>query len=623
MTLNFQVDEITLAPFKKDLESYSKNRFFLDLTAALSVALLTLPQALAYSVLAGLPLTCGLFASIYSAIFASAFGSSTHLVVGPSNAIAILIQAGTSEILFNFYREAGVAEKEFLAVQILTQLVFLTGLMQILAAVGKLGRLTQFVSHSVIVGYMAGTALAVLVNQLYTFLGIDRTAGLKSLYDSGVYLFFHLQEIHIPTALVGISSLVLLVFLRELDKKIPAAVVSLVYAAIVVYYLDFSTATLGYGIVDPFTTEKIATVDVIRDVGDLSEVLPTLQFPYFNAAIFNELLPISFAVALLSIMESTSVSKSIAASSGQRLSINQEIFGVGIGNMISGFITGMPISGSASRSGINFSLGAQTRFAAIYAGLIVGALIYLFGFFVNRIPLTALAALLLYTTTNIVNRRHLMICLKATGSDAFVFLTTFLACIFLSLDRAFYTGVIISIILYLKKSAVPQLVEYDVDESGELKNCHFSAKDQKEIRIIKVEGELFFGAADIFQTALKTLAEDDTNTKVMVIQLKNARDMDATSCLALNHLYEYMQSSNRHLIACGITQPVWDVLSDSGLVKLIGKENLFIFDERNPHLYMQKALQRAKRLAKQGTPPSKTVCEPHLEEEEEVIAVHS
>jgi len=223
--------------------------------------------------------------------------------------------------------------------------------------------------------------------------------------------------------------------------------------------------------------------------------------------------------------------------------------------------------------------------------------LFSFSFLIMHIPLAALSALLLVTAVTIVHPRQFFLCLKATNSDAMVLWVTLSSCIFLSLDVAFYIGIVISITLYLKKAAMPQLVEYDIDESGELLNCDIAhAQDHKEIRVIKVEGELFFGAADLFQTTLKTIAEDDTSTRVIILQLKNARDIDATVCLALQQLHDYLQGSGRHLIACGMTQQIWDVLSDSGIVEEIGKENLFVFDDRHPHLHMQKAFLRARQL---------------------------
>src|SRR5262249_33875454 len=154
-----------------------------DLLAALSVALLTIPQALGYALLAGLPLSCGIFAAVFSSFIASSFGSSRHLVVGPSNSIAILVQAATSEVLFAYYRHLTGAERDYMAVQILSQLVFLTAFLQFVAAFFKLGRLIQFVSHSVVVGYIAGTAMAIVINQAFAFLGVERMPGNPSFYE--------------------------------------------------------------------------------------------------------------------------------------------------------------------------------------------------------------------------------------------------------------------------------------------------------------------------------------------------------------------------------------------------------------------------------------------------------
>lgn len=598
---NYHVDDISFVTLKKELSGYSWETCRQDLTAGISVALLTVPQAMGYSILAGLPLFCGLLAAIYSSLIAAIFGSSRHLVVGPSTALAILVQTGTAEILFTYYRDLSSVERDAMAVQILTQLTFLVGMIQILAAGCKLGRLTQFVSHSVVVGYMSGLAIAVVINQLFPFLGISRLSGVHSFYERGAYLFTHLNYTHFPTAIIGLGSFVLMVLLKKIDKRIPAAVITFAVAGTIVHMLGWSEFSSEAAMVDPFNDETVQKVALIGDTGAVFDVIPFISLPYFDTGIMNSILPVAFALALLSIMESVSVAKSIAACSGQRLSVNQEIFGIGLGNTVSSLISGMPVSGSPSRSGLNFNYGAQTRLSAIFSAVSVAVFLFSFGELITLIPLASLAALLLYTAVNIVNPKQFFLCLKATSSDAFVLWLTMLSCIFFSLDVAFYIGIAISITLYLKKSAIPQLVEYDIDDHGDLKNIDFSKKhdDHKKIRVIKVEGELFFGAADLFQTTLKAIAEDDTSTRVIMLQLKNARDIDATACLALEQLYDYLKGSGRHLILCGLTWQIWEVLSDSGIVELIGKENLFVFDEKHPHHYMQKALSKAKELAQE------------------------
>lgn len=595
-------DDISLVYFRKDFERYSWHALRSDLMAGLAVSMLTLPQSLAYALVAGLPVSTGLYAAIFSAIVVALFGSSRHLLVGPSNAIAILIQGGISGVLFTYYRNVTGPEREELVLQILTQLMLLVGIIQIVAAFLKLGRLTHFVSHTVIIGYISGVALALVINQLFPLLGMTVPTDVSSLYERSVYILTHLHAMHWPTAVIGITCFLFLIGLKRLDRKLPAGAIMLAIVAISAYFLGYFYNYFEaneYQFLDWRKIEELTQgIYVVGDTrGD--GFIPRLDWPYFNPGIMNNLLPVAFAIALLSVMEASSTAKSIAARSGQHLSTNQEIFGLGLGNFFSAFIGAMPISGSPSRSSLNYESGAQTRLAAVFNCLFVYLMIVAFGFLIRHIPVTTFAALLLVSASNIVNFKQLFLCLKATRSDAFVLILTLLACIFFSLDIAFYIGVAMSITLYLKKAAIPQLVEFTVDEAGILHSIEYSQQHEpRKIRFIKVEGELFFGAADLFQSTLKAITEDDTTTRIIILQLKNARDIDATACLALQQLYDYLKNSGRHLIGCGITHQTWDVLSDSGMVELIGKNNLFIFDERSPHLSVQKAFLRAYDLLK-------------------------
>ena len=483
--------------------------------------------------------------------------------------------------------------------------MLLVGIIQILAALLKLGRLTHFVSHTVTIGYVSGVALALVITQLFPLLGMTVPSDVSSLYERGLYVLTHLNTMHLPTALIGGACFFFLMFLRRIDQRMPAGAIMLGVVAVSAYFLGYlyqyfqlnDYQFLDWNQIDAW----IENIDVVGDTRG-EGFIPTLDWPFFNPGILNNLLPVAFAIALLSVMEATSTTKSIAASSGQHLSINQEIFGLGMGNFFSAFIGAMPLSGSPSRSAINFENGAKSRLAAIFNSLYVFLLIVAFGFLIRHIPIAAFASLLIASAGNIVNFKQLFLCLKATRSDAFVLVLTLLACLFLSLDIAFYIGVAMSITLYLKKAAIPQLVEFTVDDSGILHRVDSHvAQEPRKIRFIKVEGELFFGAADLFQNTLKSITEDDTTTRVIILQLKNARDIDATACLALQQLHGYLKNSGRHLIGCGITHQIWDVLSDSGMIEIIGKSNLFIFDERNPNLFVQKAFLRAYDLLKTET----------------------
>ena len=585
-------DEVSLSHLKKEFKGYSFHAFKSDLLAGLNVSLLTVPQALAYAFLAGLPVACGLFATIYASIIAAIFGSSRHLIVGSSN---------STEILFTYYRDVSAAEKQLLSLQILSQMMLVVGIIQIAAAFFKLGRLTQFVSHTVIVGYVVGVALALVINQIFPLLGIAMPFHLSSLYERAFYIVSHLSSAHWITASIGLSCLVVLLMMRRVDSKFPAGAIMLAGVAAIAYTLN---TLFNYFVVHDYhflDWQSIESwVKEIALVGHTSseELVPTLDWASFNPAIMNHILPVAFAIALLSVIEATSASKATAANSGQRLSMNQEIFGIGIANFFAAFIGSMPVSGSPTRTMMSYECGAKTRLAAIFNSLFALLFLLVFGFLIKHIPLAAFAALLIVSAGNIVHPGQLLTCFKATRSDSLVLSLTIAGCIFFSLDIAFYIGVILSITLYLKKSAVPELVEFSVDSSGVITGP-LAKQEPSAIRFIKVQGELFFGAADLFQAMLKSIAEDDTTTKVIILQMKNARDIDATACLALQHLFEYLKASDKVLIACGIPHQIWETLCDSGVAKLMGKQNLFVFDEHQPYLSIKKALIRATEIVGQ------------------------
>jgi len=586
MASNDYFEDISFFPGKKELLGYSFDSLSRDLMASITVALLTLPQAMAYALIAGLPLSCGLYAAIFSPLIAAMFGSSRHLIVGPTNGIAILIQIGTAEILSQNYGHLSGAAREYAAVGILAQLTLLIGIFHILAAGLKLGRLTRFVSFTVVIGYISGAALTILISQLFVFLGIVSPTGINSLFYKGFYLLGHLREIHWMTAVTGGLTLVLLLYFKRWSRQIPTALIA------------FGIVSLGVWGVHQVTDSSFFSLMLVGNTGNVASLHPSLTLPLFDAQIMNELLSIAFAIALLSTLETTALAKSIASSSGQRLSTNQEILGLGLGNIVSSFVGAMPISGSASRTSLNYENGARTRMAALFGACFVGVIIFTLGSLINHVPQAALAALILITATSIVKKHQLLLCLKSTSSDAWVFWITFVSCVFFSLDVAFYIGVGISITLYLKNAAVPHLQQYKLDDKGKFLPVDNLKKDEEvPILVIKVKGELFFGAADLFQTTLKAIAGSGKGTRVIILQLKNARDIDATACLALKQLHDFLVGSGRHLICSGLTLSLWEVLSGSGLVNQIGKENLFLIDEKNPHHYMRLAQERAWKLA--------------------------
>lgn len=588
-------EHISLAPLKEDLKGYSLRKLYLDLVASITVALMTIPQSMAYAVLAGLPLTCGLFAAIFGGLFAALLGSSRHLVVGPTNAIAILVQAGTAEILYTFYRDVAGPARDILAVQVLAQLTLLVGLFQILAAVFKLGRLTQFVSQAVVVGYMAGTAVALVISQMFIFLGMETPPGVMSLYYKVLFIVQNPDAYHWPTIWIGLSCLLFLIGMKKMGWSNVAAALMLVIAGAAVYFLAVSVYPWP-DMLDPYAEDYVAKIRLVGMEGKIFGLLPVMEWPGLEPLILSKLITIAFAIALLGILESSAVSKSIAAESGQTLAINQEIFGLGIGNILASLFGGMPSAGSPSRSLLNYQSGGVTRFASILSAGVVLFIVFVLGYFISFIPLAALAALSFVTATGLVNIRYVMMCVKATRSDAFVLIITFVSCFFFSVDIAFYIGIVLSVIFYLNKASHPQLFEY---ASRDAAHEHLR---ETGIRVINVHGELFFGAADLFQSALKALADRDDHLRVIILRLKHARDIDATTCIALLHLYRYLRGHKMHLIICNIPEGPWSIMVNSGVIDEIGAENFFIHDWKSSSASMDQALARARVILEQDDP---------------------
>lgn len=573
---------ITFTPFQDDWKGYRFSFLRNDCLAALAVALMTIPQSIAYSLLAGLPPAAGLFSAIFGTIFTASFGSSRQLVSGPSTGTAILIQTSISEILANYFENAVGAEKEAIILHILTQIVMIMGIIQIGAAFFNVNKLLQFVSRPVILGYFAGIIVAIVVTQLYYFTGITSPNGADPILLQAWEFLFHLDQINLFTAFVGLVSIVSLLFFRKILKNWPDALFMLILAALL-------ADGINHWMHEP-------TVARLGDFEEVGEPIPQLTLPLIDISLLNKIFPAAVAISLLAILEVFSISRNFAARTGQQVQVNQDVFGLGIGNVVLSFISGsLPASGSASRTSLNFRMDAKTRLAAILSGILTGIIIFFCWPLVKHIPLAALAGLLMATIPALMNWSEIKLCFRATREDAWVFLLTFLSTLVFSLDMAFFIGIVISIGTYLKKSATPTLVEYAFNSKGRLMVISPKEDVHRKVRIIGIGGELYFASAEVIQTALQSITED-RNVQAIVLRLNNVYHMDASMCLSIQRLHEILQSTGRHLVISGLTEEVWHVFHRAGLVKLIGLDNLYFTDESNPQFSTWKACLRAQEL---------------------------
>lgn len=590
---HYTSEHIAIFPFTASLRRYSLMKLWADSRAATNVTLLAISQAIAFAAIAGLPVVYGVLCTAVAALVAPFFAASRHTIMGPTNATALM--------LFSFFSANPALSGRWS--ELIPLLVLMVGLIATLGSLLRVADLMQFVSRSVLVGYISGAAVLILANQTTHLLGVDgwidkdEAASFVGLVMGLVHALPHVDWI--PLTIGGVTLLIYYGLMKWKPKWPVFAIALILSSALFGSLIRFHVA--------PFTQ---ATTFTTFGISELMPRMPHLM----RDGLFNDisaLLGVAFAIAFLASLENTLMAKALASRSGDHSDVNQDMFSVGMANIASAFAGGMPASGSLTRSLLNFESGARTRFASFFSG------VYSLGFavliassvrwgvpLIDYVPKAALAALVIALSLSLFNVRSIRICLNSTGDDAIVLITTFVATMLAPLHVAIFIGVALSISLFLRKASRPYLVEYEFSDEGELREM--GEKRQRPIpaiSIVHVEGDLFFGAAELFRTQIQRTVSDPA-IQVIILRLKNARHLDATSVMALEDLIRFMRGKGLHLIISGAPREVYRVLKKSGVLVTLqegcdrkaGESNLFITNPRNPNLSTRGALKRAQQL---------------------------
>lgn len=567
-------------PLRDAFKGYGRLSFLRDLRAAASVALLAVPQGMAYAVIAGLPLHYGITCSAIAALVGPVLASSRFTILGPTNATAFMVFS-----YFATYRGLDQAS-------LMPLLVFMTGSLLIVGAYFRVADLAQYISRTVIVAYVTGAALLIMANQLPAALGIDAAginggaAGRQDPATLPVMLLrmaAHLNAGQWASLAVAAGTAACFLTVRKWRPQWPAFAITLVAVSAISALLGRT----GWFAVPSYDDARFSW----------NVLLP--PFPDFaSSAVLSDmsrLFGISFALAFLATVENSVMAKTLAARSGHRVDANQDMLSLGMANLACAYLSGMPASGSLTRSALNHDSGARTALASMMSGLLCLLAALVLGPAVGFIPKPALAALVMCVAVSLLNRRNIRIALFATRSDGIVFLITLIATLLLPLHVAIFTGVGVSVILFLRKASRPTLIEYEFNPDGQLAEARKGSRQSVAISIVHVEGELFFGAAELFRTQIQRSCADP-NLRIIILRLKNARHLDATSVMALDDLLRALRADGRDLIVSGASKDVYRVLRNSGLVDVIGRENIFPGSHANPNLSTRNALKRAQQI---------------------------
>ena len=560
-----EYNTLKLIPLRQTLAGYQVGYLSGDLRAGLNVALLAFPQGMAYALIAGLPIQYGIYGSAIAAMVAPIFAKSHFITVGPTNA--------TSVMLLSAFASLGIVGAEKLGMAPL--LILMVGLFVVIGAYFKVANLVQYISRSVITGYITAAALLIITNQIPKSLGLEMLAKGATFYESVVLMFQSIHTAHWATLGVSLSTACLFIFLNKKFKALPNVAICLV---------AISAATeLIFG-----------HESGIKFLSGINAADWSFQAPDFSLNSIQLVASPALAIALLCILEGISIGKSLAAKTGGRLDANQAMFSIGMANIACAFFSGMPASGSLTRSTLSTTSGGRTVLASCISGFIVFIGAFALGPLTQYIPQCALAVLVIAIGISLINKHAIRIVTFTTKSDASVFGATFVSGLFMPLDTAIYVGVGTSVILFLKKVARPEMVEYTFNEEGQLAEMDKSEqRSVPQVSIVHVEGELFFGAADLFRDQMRRICEEP-NLKIVVLKMRNAHNLDATGVMALEELLLYMDEKGRYLILSEVKADMIRVLKNSGIYEQIEERNIFTDEPSNPTMSTAKALKRAK-----------------------------
>ncbi|WP_440467811.1 SulP family inorganic anion transporter [Pseudomonas sp. YH-1] len=449
---------IRLLPFLAWLPQVSGRDLRRDLGVGLSGAVLALPQSMAYALIAGLPAEYGLYAAMLPVLIACLWGSSKHMVGGPTAAISVVLFTAIAPL-------APPGSTQFIQYALL--LTFLAGLFQWLLGLLRFGVLVNFVSHSVLLGFTCGAALVIVIGQLPYLLGIA-AGGQGTALSSAAALWWKLPQFHMPSLLVGLFSLVLSLVVKRLWRGGPALLVGLIGASALVWAM-------------PATFAGVAKVAAFRSA------LPPLSLLRFDLSAIAQLLPAAVACGMLGLVTSLSIARALAARSHQPLDANQEVRAQGLSNLIGPWLSGTLSAGSFTRSGLNQDAGARTPLAGVFSALWVALLAVAGASLITHIPLPAMAAGILLICWNLVDRPSLRALWNGSRAESLVMLLTLAATLLLPLQNAIYAGVLASLFFYLKRTSQPRVQQW--------------AREDEEV--LRIEGSIFFGACDYLQKLMQ------------------------------------------------------------------------------------------------------------------------
>ncbi len=534
-----------------------------DMIAGLTVALVLIPQSMAYATLAGLPEVYGLYIAFVPAFIAALWGSSRQLGTGPV-AVVSTMTATTLAPIVVFMLAPGYSQDQYMALYIPLAMfmALLVGLFQFSLGVFRLGAIVNFLSHPVIVGFTNAAALFIGLTQISKIFGVEMPG------DAGHHFITvriwgviqNLGDTHIPTLIMGLSAFAIMIFLKRFYPKFPAVLAAVVVTTVASYQLGFED--MGGKV-----------------VGVIPEGLPGFAMPAISIEAFSELFLGAIIIAMVGFMEAISIAKAMAGKTKDRIDPNQELIGQGLANIVGSFFQSYPASGSFSRSAVNLNAGAKTGFSSVVTAVIVVITLLYLTPLLYHLPKATLAAVVIMAVFGLINFVSVKHIWDTNRHDGIAAIVTFIVTIGAApkLDHGIILGAVLAIILYLYRTMRPRVCILGRYKDGTLRDIDINKGIPTDDNIVAVrfDGSLYFANVSFFEEAMLKAVAKYPEAKFLLVVGDAINEIDASGEEVLHHLVDRLHEHDVTVVFSGLKRQILEVLDASHLTEVIGKHNIF------------------------------------------------